>query len=286
MDMNLAIPLNPRNPGDYTGSDGLLRCGVCGQPKRKRVDISPDKDGSVMKIASVACDCVKRHRAKAVAQSAEAKLVRMQERGGISAHCTFQAAEQSPELDKCRRYAANWDKAKAANVGLLLWGDVGTGKTFAAHCVCNELLRRPEPVGAFVTSLSRVLNSGWDKSGIAERVRNAPLVVFDDLGAERSSEYALENVFMLVDERYRARKPLIVTTNLTIGEISNPVAKDPKTGQMFPDMRRKRIYDRILEVCVPIRFKGASRREAIGAGKLDFAVGVLGLAEGGVSNGE
>ena len=286
MDMDLAILLNPRNPGDYTGLDGLLHCGVCGKPKRKRVDISPNKDGSVMKIASVACDCVKRRRAQAVAESAKGKLEHMRKRGGIPAHDTFQAAERSPELDKCWRYAANWDKAKEANIGLLLWGGVGAGKTFAAHCVCNELLRRPEPVGAFATSLSRVLNSGWDKSEIAERVRNAPLVVFDDLGAERSSEYALENVFMLVDERYRARKPLIVTTNLTIGEMSAPMSKDQKTGQMFPDMRRQRIYDRILEVCVPIEFKGASRREAIGSGKLDFAVGVLGLAEGGGSDGE
>ena len=72
------------------------------------------------------------------------------------------------------------------------------------------------------------------------RIRNAPLVVFDDLGAERSSEYALENVFMMVDERYRARKPLIVTSNLTLNELKNPQGMD-----------RKRIYDRILECASP-----------------------------------
>ena len=109
-----------------------------------------------------------------------------------------------------------FNRSDGKNVGLLLWGNVGTGKTFAAHCVCNELLQRDEPVSVFITSLSRVLNSGWDKSDTVTRIRDAPLVVFDDLGAERSSEYALENVFMMVDERYRARKPTIVTTNLTL----------------------------------------------------------------------
>lgn len=89
------------------------------------------------------------------------------------------------------------------------------------------------------------------------RIRDAPLVVFDDLGAERSSEYALENVFMMVDERYRARKPTIVTTNLTLNELKNPQGMD-----------RKRIYDRILEMCVPIYFDGPSRRRETADDKL------------------
>lgn len=257
---------NPRNPGDYEDSDGILHCGVCGEPKRARFDFSAKKDGSWVRVVPVMCECGRRRKAAEEAEEAAEKLKRMREYGGISAELTFQAAKKSAEMDKCWKYAENWDKAVESNVGLLLWGDVGTGKTFAAHCVCNALLARNPPVCAFVTSLSYVLNSGWDKSETVSRVRYAPLVVFDDLGAERSSEYALENVFSLVDERYRARKPLIVTSNLTLDEMRVP-----------QDIRRKRIYDRILEMCVPIEFKGASRRGAVSAGKLQFARETLGL---------
>lgn len=257
---------NPKKPGDYVTTDGILCCGVCGKRKRANVDFSPNKDGSNIVCVPISCDCVKKRVAEDDAKDAKAKLKEMREYGGISENSTFRAAEKSPEMDKCWKYAENWDKVKESNIGLLLWGDVGTGKTFAAHCICNELLCRKKPVRAFVTSLSQVLNSGWDKSETATHVRNAPLVVFDDLGAERSSEYALENVFMLVDERYRVKKPLIVTTNLTLDEM-----------RQTQDMRRQRIYDRILEICVPIEFKGASRRGAIRADKFAFARDVLGF---------
>lgn len=257
---------NPQKPGDFINSGGILCCGACGKPKRAKVDFSPNKDGSNVALVPVACECVKKRVAKQDAEEKASKMKQMREYGGISENYTFQAAEKSPEMDKCWKYVKNWDKAKKSNVGLLLWGDVGTGKTFAAHCICNELLHRAKPVRAFVTSLSHVLNSGWDKSETVTRIRHAPLVVFDDLGAERSSEYALENVFMLVDERYRAKMPLIVTSNLTLEEMHD-------SG----DMRRQRIYDRILEMCVPIEFNGVSRREIIKADKFAFARNVLGF---------
>ena len=57
-------------------------------------------------------------------------------------------------------------------------------------------------------------------------------------------------MFLLVDERYRSGRPLIVTTNLTENELHSP-----------QDIDRKRIYDRILERCVPLYFDGGSKRE-------------------------
>ncbi len=58
---------------------------------------------------------------------------------------------------------------------------------------------------------------------------------------ERGTEYALEQIYNIVDSRYRSRKPLIVTTNLTLDEIRHP-----------QDTAHARIYDRLLEMCVPI----------------------------------
>lgn len=261
-----AAAANAPKDGDYIGDDGLLYCGVCHTPKQRVIELLGGR------TVPMACQCKARELAekarKDAKERARERVERIRERSGISPELTFAAAEPSKAMESCRRYAARWDEVSRKNVGLLLWGNVGTGKTFAAHCVCNALLERDEPVSVFVTSLSRVLNSGWDKSETVTRVRNAPLCVFDDLGAERSSEYALENVFMLVDERYRARKPLIVTTNLTLNDLKNP-----------QDMRHGRIYDRILEMCVPVYFDGPSRRLGIADDKLrimrEFAVGEI-----------
>lgn len=61
------------------------------------------------------------------------------------------------------------------------------------------------------------------------------MLIIDDLGVERSSEYALEQVYNVVDSRYLSRLPFIVTTNLTLNELKKPL-----------DLARARIYDRIL----------------------------------------
>ena len=76
------------------------------------------------------------------------------------------------------------------------------------------------------------------------------LLVIDDLGVERNTEYAMEQMFTVIDGRYRSRKPMIITTNLKLEEIKNP-----------PDLAHARIYDRILEWCAPVLFSGRNFRE-------------------------
>lgn len=66
-------------------------------------------------------------------------------------------------------------------------------------------------------------------------------------------------IYNIIDSRYRSRKPLIVTTNLTLTELKNP-----------QDTAHARIYDRLLELCTPIACTGPSMRKNIGQGKLDF----------------
>ena len=74
--------------------------------------------------------------------------------------------------------------------------------------------------------------------------------IIDDLGVERSTEYAMEQMFFVIDSRYRSRRPMIITTNLKLAELKNP-----------PDLAHARIYDRILERCAPILFDGKNFRE-------------------------
>ena len=76
------------------------------------------------------------------------------------------------------------------------------------------------------------------------------LLILDDLGMEHSSEFAMTQMFNIVDGRYRTGKPLIVTTNLTLQELKHP-----------PDLAHARIYDRLLEMCTPIRINGQNIRQ-------------------------
>ena len=84
---------------------------------------------------------------------------------------------------------------------------------------------------------------------------------------ERGTEFAFEQMFHVIDNRYRARKPLIVTTNLTLRELKNP-----------PDLARERIYGRILERCVPLKVNGHNIRAEKAAGQLEVAKRILGTS--------
>ena len=133
----------------------------------------------------------------------------------------------------------------------MFYGSVGTGKSYLAACIANELLDK----GRFVMMTSFVkffelISKGREAEEETMRAMDsASLLIIDDLGAERNTGYALEKVFNVVDNRYRLRKPMIITTNLEYNEMV-----------MEEDLRYKRIYDRIFEVCFPVKFTGMSWR--------------------------
>ena len=91
---------------------------------------------------------------------------------------------------------------------------------------------------------------GEDRTAFLDSLGDYDLLIIDDLGVERNTEYALEQMFSIIDSRYRCNKPLIVTTNLKLDELKHP-----------PDLAHARIYDRILERCAPILFAGKNFRE-------------------------
>ena len=160
---------------------------------------------------------------------------------------------QNPLIDKARAYVENWKEAYRNNTGLLLFGDVGTGKSFFAGCIANALLDRDVPV--LMTNFPTILNRltgmfSEDRADFIASFDEYDLLIIDDLGVERSTEYAMEQMFFVIDSRYRSRRPMIITTNLKLSELKNP-----------PDLAHARIYDRILERCAPILFDGKNFRE-------------------------
>lgn len=78
------------------------------------------------------------------------------------------------------------------------------------------------------------------------------MLFLDDIGAERNTSFSTEQVFSVIDARYRQKRPIICTTNLPLRELENP-----------ENLSYSRIYDRLLEMC-PVRLAvtGPSRRAA------------------------
>lgn len=163
----------------------------------------------------------------------------------------FNVIEDEKKRKNAVNYFRNFDKIGSS--GLLLYGDVGTGKSYMAACIANALMEEKLSV-RWLQTTQIVEMSGFFNENEYEDYLNSishpELLIIDDLGAERGTDYAIERVHTLIDYRMSIGKPMIVTTNLELSEMK-------KTD----DVRRKRTYDRIFKSCFPIGFHGASFRQ-------------------------
>ena len=163
-------------------------------------------------------------------------------------------------MHRAKKYVDNWEEMKRNHIGCLFWGPVGTGKSFIAGCIANALME--QEISVRMTNFSAILNdltaSFEGRNEYIERLCRFPLLILDDFGMERGTEYGLEQVYNVIDSRYRSRKPLIVTTNLSLTELQNP-----------QDTAHARIYDRVLEMCLPILFTGENFRKETAQAKLN-----------------
>lgn len=84
------------------------------------------------------------------------------------------------------------------------------------------------PSRAFIHILNELNNNFSGRNEVVDRLCCYPLLIIDDFGMERGTEYALEQIYNIIDSRYRSRKPLIVTTNLTLDDIRHPQDTAPR----------------------------------------------------------
>lgn len=236
--------------------DGLPYCKICGEPKFYKAIML-----GVEKTLPCACSCEMEKYVddeNAAAQAQKDFEIKSMRSLGIQdkslQDCRFGQIETNKAVETCKRYAARWDEMNENGIGLLLWGNVGGGKTTAAACIANELIDKGVPV--LMTSFPRILNTqtDFDKSELFNQIRKYPLVIIDDLGVERQSAYAKELVYMIIDERYKSGKPLIVTTNYTYKDIK-------RFSTDTENYDNARMYDRIVGMCVPVMFERKTRRE-------------------------
>ena len=247
-------------PDDYIGSDGLLYCGQCNTRKEREIIWF---DGKPKKVP-VMCKCRAEEERLKKEQMQKEEEMRSIQRAKISSMMddTFRTAcfanyqirnGNERHLKVAKKYCIEFSKMYERNQGLLFWGTVGTGKSYTAACIANYLLEANTSV--VMTSFVRILQEmqGFDREReetFTNKLNSVKLLIIDDLGAERSTDYALEKVYGIIDNRYRAKKPLILTTNLTLQQMQDAT-----------DIRYARIYDRIFEMCYPMEFSGVSWRK-------------------------
>jgi len=248
------------DPGDYTGEDGLLYCGKCHTPKQFRMT-APPMEG---RLFPHPCQCeqerLDREAAEQEAQRHRHAVAELKRRGFTDPamrNWTFDNDNgECPQMDKARFYVEHWETMQAENIGYLLWGGVGTGKSYFAGCIANALMENEITVR--MTNFAAVLNDltarTEGRNEYIARLCRSPLLIIDDFGMERGTEYGLEQVYNVIDSRYCSRRPLIVTTNIPLHDLQHPP--------------HARIYDRLLEMCAPIRFTGENFRKATAQDKL------------------
>lgn len=242
----------PTDDNTYTGNDGLLYCKSCGGARQTKITVPLKGE----RIVGIICPCMKEKRdaEERTAKSAEYDRQRRICFAETNMHSwTFQNSDKSnPQLeDVMQNYVQNFTTFKKSGKGLLLWGDVGTGKTYMAASVANALIDEGYKVlmTNFATLTNKIQGMWEGKQEYINSLNHYALLILDDLGTERKSEYMQEMVYNIIDSRYRSGLPMIITTNLSIEEIKKP-----------KEIGNTRIYDRILERCHPINVSGSSKR--------------------------
>lgn len=256
--------------GDYIGEDGLIHCGKCKGKKETRLPASDFTEGKELVVGCL-CECQKEESRCREDEERQKEAIRRIERLRSSSLidnrlkkvrlATFQQTKENQKVFKlAKQYIEQFERMYENRQGIIFFGEIGTGKSYIAACIANELMDRTIPVimTSFVKIIQNIQGNPDEENVFMNRMNDARLLIIDDLGTERNTDYALEKVYNIIDSRYRSGKPLILTTNMTVKEMQDTT-----------DIRYKRIYDRIFEMCFPVRVPGRSWREKEAAKRFD-----------------
>ena len=234
------------------GPDGLLVCDRCGTPRQVRLT---DPMGAE-RVMPCMCECMEREEEEMRREEEETKRRRETAARVRVAFPTERMREMTFSADdgrfgrqqtaQVRAYSNRFvERHGEIPYGLLMFGAPDSGKTFLSCCIANAVLDAGYSV--LMRSMPQLLQTR--DQDMLERMMRVDLLVLDDLGAERNTSYGQEYVYAVVDGRYSARKPMIVSTNLTREELAAP-----------GDVMSARIYGRVLEACLPMEVNTGRRR--------------------------
>jgi DNA replication protein DnaC len=261
-------------------------------------------DGSgflVDEVANTASDC--RCRAVRIARKRAASL-----EGRVPKRYRGASFDRPPVLgmpdaviSEVRSYVRNLDARLEEGRGMWLVGDVGTGKTTLAMIVSAAALEAGHTVAIY--SLPRLLNLIRDEIGtenslldLLDRLSGVDLLHIDDLGAQHTTPWRLEQLYSIVDARYQGGRPIVATTNLMPSALAEQMGRQILTtvsedgaGQKTEEKREvsndasevvgQRIVSRLVEMCGdPLPLFGEDKRRVFQADSASTKPDGLGAA--------
>ena len=243
---------------------GHAYCRTCHETKDGEIKIMFDKKF----IFKISCRCDRERLERQKQRDREQKIERLKKDCFISmSQWAYTFENYRGEKDKsyiiARNFVREYEQMKNDNVGLLFCGTVGSGKTYLACSIANALIEEymiPIKIRNFAQIINDLQKSGFDldKNAYIESLTNVAVLILDDLGIERDTSYAKEQVYNIVNSRYLKRKPTIFTTNLPYEKIQNS----------DEGVEYERIYSRIIEMCIPVKVTGEDFRKRLQREKL------------------
>ena len=138
----------------------------------------------------------------------------------LSGQNSLQLAKRA--YNECQNFIQTFD---TEHNNLLLFGTTGIGKTFLTHCIAREIMNSIHSVlyltatEFFDALLSKALGRTDESVNLYEQIQGCDLLIIDDLGTERNTEFVISQLFVCLNERILNQKSTIISTNLTLDEI-------------------------------------------------------------------
>jgi DNA replication protein DnaC len=159
-------------------------------------------------------------------------------------------------VEAVRGYIDELEQRIADGRGLWIQGSVGTGKTTLAMLVSRKAIEAgfTAAIYSLPRLLARIRRTYDGEAGqlsylqFFERLTSVDLLQIDDLGAEKRSDWVLEQLYAIVDERYASNRSIVVTTNLDVDQLEEQIGE--------------RTVSRLAEICEVLRLHGADHRYA------------------------
>lgn len=184
-------------------------------PKHKRIDLG---------VVGVPCKCEQEFNLKNKQNSERVRRITENKQKCFPAfefrNELFSKYEKNKHIRACEKYAKQFGEMLSDGMGMVLCGQTGAGKSVASICLANSLLDREYKVG-WRMQYEIVYSKMEQRDELLKELLGFTLLIIDDFNLEGISEYGRELLFYVIDSRIKAKKPTVLTSNISKKGLEN-----------------------------------------------------------------